>query len=396
MVGRFRSQAGTTGSDRHHADGEARAGAPEFAETRKIIHVDMDAFYASVEQRDNAELRGKPLAVGGSAKRGVVAAASYEARRFGVRSAMPGVTARRRCPDLIFVPPRFDVYRSVSQEIHEIFARYADAIEPLSLDEAYLDVTADRAGLGSATLTAECIRREIREELALTASAGVSYNKFIAKVASDQNKPDGICVVRPEEGAAFVAGLPARRFYGVGPRTAERMAKLGIHTGADLRAKSLVFLEEHFGKSALYLYRAARGQDERAVRSDRQRKSIGGERTYADDLVEAEELHEALEHIVEIVWERIARHRARGRTVTLKVKYADFRQITRARSLDHCVASRHDFAAIGHTLLDTTLPAPRGVRLLGLTLSGLEMAPQAEQRGADEVREAPVQESLGF
>lgn len=356
----------------------------------------MDAFYASVEQRDNPELRGKPLAVGGSAKRGVVAAASYEARRFGVRSAMPGVTARRRCPDLIFVPPRFDVYRSVSDEIHEIFARYADAIEPLSLDEAYLDVSADRAGLGSATLTAERIRSEIRKELALTASAGVSYNKFIAKVASDQNKPDGICVVRPDEGEAFVAALPARRFYGVGPRTAERMAKLGIHTGADLRSASLAFLEEHFGKSALYLYRAARGQDERAVRSDRQRKSIGGERTYADDLVKSEDLHEALERIVEIVWDRIARHRARGRTVTLKMKYADFRQITRARSLDRTVASRDEFAAIGHALLDATLPAPLGVRLLGLTLSGLEPHERPEERGVNEVREMPVQKSLDF
>lgn len=368
----------------------------EDATSRKIIHVDMDAFYASVEQRDNPDLRGKPLAVGGSSRRGVVAAASYEARRFGVRSAMPGVTARRRCPELVFVPPRFDVYREVSKQIHGIFARYADAIEPLSLDEAYLDVSADLAGLGSATRTAEAIRSDIRNELSLTASAGVSYNKFIAKVASDQNKPDGLCVVRPDEGPDFVAALPARRFYGVGPRTAERMAKLGIHTGEDLRAQSLVFLEEHFGKSALYLYRASRGEDDRAVRSDRQRKSIGGERTYADDLTKADELHEALEHIVDIVWERIARHGSRGRTVTLKMKFSDFRQITRARSLDQTVASREVFAEIGHALLDATLPVPRGVRLLGLTLSNLDGETSGVRRAAEGVQEVPVQEALAF
>ncbi|MDP5070713.1 MAG: DNA polymerase IV [Congregibacter sp.] len=364
---------------------------------RKIIHVDMDAFYASVEQRDDAALRGKPVAVGGSAKRGVVAAASYEARKFGVKSAMPGVTARRRCPQLVFVKPRFEVYRAVSSQLHDIFARYTDLIEPLSLDEAYLDVSADMAGIGSATGIAEAIRRDIRRELELSASAGVSYNKFIAKLASDQNKPDGVFVVRPSEGAAFVAGLPARRFYGVGPRTAERMAALGIHTGADIRAQTQRFLEQHFGKSAQYLYHASRGEDDRPVRSDRERKSIGGERTYADDLRADDELRAALEHIIDIVWERIAKHRSHGRTVTLKVKYADFQQITRARSVTPPVETRGDFARLSRALLEALLPVPKGVRLLGLTLSGLDSGIRSSPLGALGIAESsPVQEALAF
>lgn len=367
---------------------------------RKILHIDMDAFYASVEQRDNPDLRGKPLAVGGSAKRGVVAAASYEARKYGVKSAMPGVTARRRCPQLIFVPPRFDAYREASQQIHAIFARYSDAIEPLSLDEAYLDVSADKANIGSATQTAEHIRRDIKNELGLTASAGVSYNKFLAKIASDQNKPDGVFVVRPHEGKNFVAGLAARRFYGVGPRTAERMAALGIHTGADLRSQSLAFLEQHFGKSALYLYRASRGEDERPVRQDRERKSIGAERTYATDLIQDEDLLDALNSIVEIVWERIARHASAGHTVTLKLKYQDFQQITRARSVNPPVDDKQRFAEIGRALLLAQLPVAKGVRLLGLTLSSLALVDQrsgdleGEDAGVRERR--PVQERLSF
>lgn len=357
---------------------------------RKIIHVDMDAFYASVEQRDNPELRGKPIAVGGSAQRGVVAAASYEARVFGVRSAMPSVTARRRCPQLLFVKPRFDVYRAVSRQVRDIFLRYTPLVEPLSLDEAYLDVTADLQAVGSATATAMRIRREISEELGLTASAGVSYNKFLAKVASDQNKPDGICVVKPNEGAAFVAALPARRFFGVGPKTAERMAALGIHTGADLRDRPLAFLEEHFGKSALYLYRASRGEDEREVRPNRERKSIGGERTYGSDLVTAEALVAALEEIIDLVWARIAGHRASGRTVTLKMKYADFRQITRSRSVRPAVSSRAAFSALARELLQPLIPPTQGVRLLGLTLSALEQD-TAESSTAG-VSEAPAQQ----
>jgi len=338
---------------------------------RKIIHVDMDAFFASVEQRDNAQLRGKPVAVGGSAKRGVVAAASYEARQFGVRSAMPSVTAVRRCPSLIFVPPRFEVYRAVSYQIRQIFSRYSNLVEPLSLDEAYLDVTEDKQQVGSATRIAQLIRSAIREETGLTASAGVSYNKFLAKVASDQNKPDGIFVVRPCEGEAFAASLPVRRFYGVGPKTAERMGRLGIHVGADLRAKDMAFMREHFGKSAGYLYHAARGIDQRPVKPNRVRKSVGRERTYSEDLSAELELQDALDHIIDSVWQRIEANAAVGRTVTLKVKYEDFRQITRSRSADNPIRDKEQFGAIARELLAQILPAPRGIRLLGLTLAGL-------------------------
>jgi len=345
---------------------------PDVQGLRKIIHIDMDAFYASVEQRDDPSLRGKPLAVGGSSARGVVAAASYEARKFGVRSAMPSARAARQCPDLIFRKPRFDVYRAVSQQIRAIFADYTDLIEPLSLDEAYLDVTADLRGVGSATRIAQLIRQRIREELQLTASAGVSYNKFLAKLASDQNKPDGLCVIRPGEGAAFVQSLPVRRFHGVGPRGAERMAKLGIETGAQLAAQPIEFLREHFGSSADYLYRAARGIDLRPVQANRPRKSVGGERTFAHDISSGHSLRETLDQIVEIVWERIERTEARGRTVTLKLRYSDFSLVTRARSISEAVSGREEFAAIGHALLEEMLPLPQPIRLMGLTLSSLE------------------------
>ncbi len=358
----------------------------------------MDAFFASVEQRDNPDLRGKPIAVGGSALRGVVAAASYEARAFGVRSAMPSVTARRRCPQLVFVPHRFEAYRAVSRQIHGIFARFTDLVEPLSLDEAYLDVTRDKLGIGSATRVAQMIRAQILAETGLTASAGVSYNKFLAKIASDQNKPDGICVVRPEQGPGFVAELPARRFYGVGPKTAAKMAGLGIHTGADLRARDLDFLREHFGKSAEYLYRASRGIDHRPVKPDRTRKSIGGERTYNEDLDEETALRAALERIVDIVWERVSKHGARGRTITLKVKYSNFRQITRAQSLPAPVADRAEFSHVGQALLGALLPVPLGVRLLGLTLSSLETEEESRDcagSDGDAIAEpAPATEAL--
>jgi DNA polymerase IV len=364
---------------------------------RKIIHIDMDAFFASVEQRDNPELRGKPVAVGGSALRGVVAAASYEARVFGVRSAMPSVTAKRRCPQLLFVNPRFEVYSAVSRQIRDIFARYSDLIEPLSLDEAYLDVTRDKQGVGSAIRVAQRIRGEILAETGLTASAGISYNKFLAKIASDQNKPNGQFVVLPQDALAFIATLPARRFYGVGPRTAERMGALGIHTGADLRAQSLGFLQQHFGKSAEYLYRASRGEDERPVRPDRQRKSIGAERTWAQDLQSDAELVAALDEIIDIVWERIARQSATGRTLTLKMKYADFQQITRTRSLDAQIADRASFAALAQAILAGLLPVPRGVRLLGLSLSGLEAPVVDAGAAASPIAEpGPAQYSLEF
>ena len=347
---------------------------------RKIIHVDMDAFFASVEQRDNPELRGKPVAVGGSSARGVVAAASYEARKFGVRSAMPSLTARRLCPDLvfckgpdlIFVRHRFEVYQEVSRQIRAIFREFTPHVEPLSLDEAYLDVTEDLPGIGSATRIAELIRQRIRAETRLTASAGVSYNKFLAKLASDQNKPDGLCVIRPGEGAAFVQSLPVRRFHGIGPRGAEKMARLGIETGADLAAKDVAWLRQHFGGFADYLYRAARGIDLRPVRANRIRKSLGGERTFNDDLSSGSALREALDTIVDIVWQRIAESEARGRTVTLKLKYNDFRIATRARSLPHPVADKTEFARLANALLEEQLPLAMPIRLMGLTLGSIE------------------------
>lgn len=342
------------------------------ATVRKIIHIDMDAFYASVEQRDNPELRGKPVAVGGSRARGVVAAASYEARVFGVRSAMPSVTAARQCPDLIFVSPRFDAYRAVSEQIRAIFAYYTEHVEPLSLDEAYLDVTEDIRGMGSARATAQEIRARILDVTGLTASAGVSYNKFIAKLASDQNKPDGMCVIPPSSGAAFVASLPVRRFHGVGPVTAAKMERLEIHTGADLCGRSLEYLQAHFGSSASYLFNAARGHDERPVRAHRAAKSIGAERTFETDLSERDDLMAALDRVTEAAWARIARHGVHGRTVTLKVRFGDFRTITRARSAVVTPDQPANFKDAGIALLDMMLPTETGIRLLGLTLSGID------------------------
>ena len=345
---------------------------PEADGLRKIIHVDMDAFFASVEQRDNPELRGKPVAVGGSSGRGVVAAASYEARKYGVRSAMPSVTAKRKCPDLIFCKSRFDVYREVSEQIRAIFHHYTPHVEPLSLDEAYLDVTEDRHGLGSATAIAQAIRRQIREVTQLTASAGVSYNKFLAKLASDQNKPDGLCVIRPGEGAAFVQSLPIRRFHGVGPKGAEKMARLGIETGADLAQKDREWLAANFGSFGDYLYRAARGIDLRPVRANRIRKSIGGERTFSEDISAEDDLRETLERIIDIVWDRIAAKQAKGRTVTLKLKFNDFQIATRSRSQAQPVAEKAQFAATARAILEDELPLPMPIRLMGLTLSNLD------------------------
>ena len=338
--------------------------------TRKIIHIDMDAFYASVEQRDDPELRGKPVAVGGG-HRGVVAAASYEARKFGVRSAMPSVTAKRRCAELIFVKPRFDVYRAVSRQIRDIFADYTDLIEPLSLDEAYLDVTEDRRGLGSARAIAEEIRARIKAETGLTASAGVSYCKFIAKLASDQNKPDGICVIPPHKGAEFVATLPVKRFHGVGPVTAAKMEKLGILTGADLSKWPIEELEAQFGSSGRWYWRIARGIDEREVKPDRPYKSVSAERTFDVDYVEAEDLRRELSRVAGYAWQRIERSEVRGRTVTLKVKFGDFTQITRSKSFTAPIPDLASFEGAGQSLLDALLPVPKGIRLLGLGIHSI-------------------------
>lgn len=343
-------------------------------EWRRIIHIDMDAFYASVEQRDDPRLRGLPVAVGGSRARGVVAAASYEARRFGVRSAMASVTARRQCPGLVFVPPRFDVYRAVSRQVHAIFARYTPLIQPLSLDEAYLDVTAPLLDRGSATAIAGEIRAAIRAETGLTASAGVSYNKFLAKLASDHRKPDGLFVITPRMGPGFVEALPVRRFHGVGPATAARMNQLGIHTGLDLRRQTRAFLAGHFGKAGDYYYGVARGEDHRPVEAGRVRKSLGAETTFETDLDDWEEARRAMAPLFAKVWAACARGRYAGRTVTVKVKYADFRQVTRSRSGNVPVGSEAALAAIGLDILRPLFPPPRGVRLLGVTLSNPDRA----------------------
>lgn len=336
---------------------------------RKILLVDMDAFYASVEQRDDPSLRGVPVAVGGSSQRGVVAAASYEARAFGVRSAMPSVTARRRCPDLVFVKPRFDVYKAISAQIREVFAEHTDLIEPLALDEAYLDVTENRQGLPTATQVAEAIRAAILERTGLTASAGVSYNKFLAKLACEQRKPDGLFVITPAMGPGFVETLSVKKFHGVGPATAERMHRLGLHTGADLRAQTMEFLTAHFGKAGPYYHGIARGIDHRPVRANRERKSVGSETTFSSDLSEREDLEAALAPLIDKVWRHCETHGLAGRTVTLKVKFADFQQITRARSNASPVASRAALERPVLDLLQALLPAPKGIRLLGVTVS---------------------------
>jgi DNA polymerase-4 len=339
--------------------------------SRKIIHIDMDAFYASVEQRDNPELRGKPVAVGGSRERGVVAAASYEARKFGVHSAMPSITAKRKCSDLIFVKPRFDAYKAISLQIREIFAEYTAVIEPLSLDEAYLDVTENFKGISSATQIAEEIRAKIRAATELTASAGVSYNKFLAKRASDHRKPDGLFVITPTMGPEFVETLPVRKFHGVGPATAAKMGRLGIKTGLELRARTLTFLQQHFGKAGPYYYWAARAVDERPVRADRIRKSVGAENTFPADLFTYEAACDALRDIVDKVWGFCEGSGLRGRTVTLKVKFANFQQITRSRTGQLPIRTRSELEQLGNALLEPLFPLARGIRLLGVSLSSL-------------------------
>jgi len=338
---------------------------------RKIIHVDMDAFYASVEQRDNPALRGKPVAVGGSRERGVVAAASYEARRFGVRSAMPSVTARRKCPELIFVKPRFDVYKEVSLQIRAIFAEYTPVVEPLSLDEAYLDVTENLQGIASATEIAEQIKAKIRVKTQLTASAGVSYNKFLAKLASDYRKPDGLYAITPAMGPTFVEGLPVERFHGVGPATAAKMKDLGIFTALDLRAKDEAFLLKHFGKAGTHFYCICRGIDHRPVVPNRNRKSVGAENTFARDLTSLDDMRAELGPLVEKVWHYCESTGVRGRTVTLKVKFSDFQIITRSRSRPEPISDRWMLASISAELLAAQFPMRKGVRLIGVSLSSL-------------------------
>ena len=345
---------------------------------RRIVHVDMDAFFASVEQRDDPALRGRPVAVGGL-QRGVIAAASYEARAFGVRSAMPSLRALRLCPALVLVRPRFEVYRAVSRQVREILADYTPLIEPLSLDEAYLDLT-DHLHGRTATAIAREIRARIRQVTGLTASAGVSYNKFLAKLASDQRKPDGLFVIPPEAGAAFVEALPVGRFHGIGPATAARMEALGIRTGADLRAHPVEALTARFGKAGAHYWNIARGIDHRPVRPDRIRKSIGAETTFPQDLRRPDEARAPLAALAARVWDHARAAGCSGRTVTLKVKYGDFRQITRARSLPAPVGGAEQMLALALGLLGEVFDDPHGVRLLGITLSSLGAAGEGEPR----------------
>lgn len=345
---------------------------------RKIIHIDMDAFYASVEQRDQPELRGKPVAVGGSGKRGVVASASYEARKYGVRSAMPSITARRKCPDLIFVKSRFDVYRQVSRQIRDIFFDYTDLVEPLSLDEAYLDVTENKKGVNSGTLIAEEIRKRIFEETQLTASAGVSFNKFLAKIASDINKPNGIKVIIPEEALDFIERLPIEKFHGIGRVTAAKMRRLGIQNGGDLKEWSEVDLVQRFGKVGRHYYRIVRAEDDREVNPHRIRKSIGAERTFGEDLTDVNAMKEKLTYLSGIVFEYMQKSENFGRTVTVKIKSADFRISSRSKTFGMEVTNLEDLVAITHELLDNNQEELDKVRLLGVAVSNLQKENQTE------------------
>ncbi len=340
--------------------------------TRKIIHIDMDAFFASVEQRDNPSLKGKPVVVGGSGSRGVIAAASYEARVFGVRSAMASAKAIRLCPNLIFVKHRFEVYREVSQQIREIFHEYTDLVEPLSLDEAYLDVTENKKGLRSAMKIAMEIRARIKEETRLTASAGVSFNKFLAKIASDINKPDGMKVILPEEAGAFIDQLKINKFHGIGKVTAEKMKNMGVFTGADLKKLPEIELVQRFGKAGRHYYKIVRAQDDRPVNPNRVRKSIGAERTYSEDISSLSEKKERLRKLAGIVYDYMKKTDNFGRTVSIKVRNDAFKTITRSRSFNGEVRDLKQIISVAHELLEGSLEGFEKVRLLGLTVSNLE------------------------
>ncbi len=340
---------------------------------RKILHIDMDAFYASVEQRDFPQYRGKPLVVGGRPEqRGAVAAASYEARQYGIHSAMPARIAQQRCPELIFARPRFEVYKEVSGQIREIFHRYTDLVEPLSLDEAYLDVTTNALEEPSALAIARRIKADILATTRLTASAGVSVNKFLAKMASGQNKPDGLTLILPDQAAAFVAALPIEKFHGIGQVTARKMHALGIATGADLQPWAEADLVQHFGKVGHFYYRVAQGQDDRPVNPNRIRKSIGAERSFSPDLATQAELLTALERVANELISRLGESHRRGHTLTLKVKYANYRQITRSRSLVAAIGPESPILPWAKDMLLAHCDRRQPVRLLGLTLSNLE------------------------
>ncbi|WP_319499423.1 DNA polymerase IV [uncultured Draconibacterium sp.] len=336
---------------------------------RKIIHVDMDAFFASVEQLDHPELRGKPIAVGGTSDRGVVAAASYEARKYGVRSAMSSKVAKRKCPNLIFVKHRFERYKEISAQIRSIFLEYTDLVEPLSLDEAYLDVTYAKKGLPSATLIAKEIRQRIFEETGLTASAGVSYNKFLAKVASDVKKPNGMFVVTPDKAKDFIDQLEIRKFFGIGKVTAKKLNDIGVWYGRDLKMIDRLELTRMFGKAGNYYYDICRGIDNREVQPSRERKSVGAENTFLQDLFLEDELNNELLIIAEKVWGRADRSGVKAKTVTLKFKYADFEQHTRSKTIEPYINTKERFITESLKLMKSEGGFVKGIRLLGLTLS---------------------------
>jgi len=338
---------------------------------RKIIHVDMDAFYASIEQRDNPEYRGKPIAVGGSpqGRGGVVATASYEARKFGIRSAMASKRAQQLCPHVIFVRPRFDAYKEASEKIREIFYRYTDLIEPLSLDEAYLDVTEDKLNIGSALEIAKQIKKAIQDELNLTASAGVSINKFVAKIASDLNKPDGLAFIGPSSIEDFMEKLPVEKFFGVGRVTAERMKQMNLHTGADLKKLTEGELIMYFGKVGRFYYRIVRGIDDRPVNPNRETKSMGAEDTFPYDLTTQQEMNAELDRIAEIVYNRLQKYHLKGKTITVKIKYSDFKVITRSLSLPEPTSDLQIIVSTAKQLLAATELQDVKVRLLGISLS---------------------------
>lgn len=354
---------------------------------RKIIHIDMDAFFASVEQLDFPELRGKPVAVGGNSERGVVAAASYEARKFGVRSAMPSVKAAKLCPDLIFVKHRFPRYKELSRQIREVFFEYTDLVEPLSLDEAYLDVTENKIGLNSATLIAKEIKAKIRERTGLVASAGISYNKFLAKTASDMDKPDGLFVILPEEAEEFVAKLPVNKFFGIGKVTAGKMVKAGIFTGKDLRSKSLEDLTLRFGKSGKYYFNISRAHDNRAVQSSRDTKSVSAERTFDQNLYEIEDVLAEIERIAHYSFDRYQKVGEKGATMTLKIKYGDFHQITRSHTYEELIEDEKAYISGALALMKEDLLREEGIRLIGVGISNFRK---------EERKEESTQLTMGF
>jgi len=350
---------------------------------RKIIHIDMDAFYASVEQLDNPELRGKPVAVGGNAERGVIAAASYEARAFGVKSAMSSKIAARICKDLIFVHPNFPRYKEISEKIHQIFHRYTDQIEPLALDEAFLDVTKNKQNMSSATFIAQSIKTDIKTELGLIASAGVSYSKFLAKLASDQDKPDGLFVITPDEAQNYIDNLPVERFFGVGKVTAEKLFEMQIYKGKDIKRFTLEELNQHFGKIGKFLFEISRGIDERPVVADRERKSIAAENTFNHDIFDNASFYAEAAKILDAVWKRYTRFNKTGKTLTLKIKYVDFTIKSRSKTIQEGITSIEILKQLSEELINSVLPLDQAIRLIGFQISSF-------------IEEEPEQLRLGF